>query len=54
MLKSKSIIENIAATMQTSHDCSQCALRNSCDRTPLENAWREQNKRCSLWRMWNG
>lgn len=50
----KTIQEQIATAMQDATDCSQCAHRNSCDRTPLENAWRELNQRCSLWRVWNG
>jgi hypothetical protein len=34
----KTIQEQIATSMQDATDCSLCALRNSCDRTPLENA----------------
>jgi hypothetical protein len=50
----KTIQDKIATTMQDATDCSQCNHRQTCDRTPLDNAWRELSQRCSLWKVWNG
>ena len=50
----KTIQSSIAANIQDAANCSQCAHRQTCDRTPLRNAWRELNQRCNLWRNWNG
>ena len=47
-------IDKITGQIQDATDCSLCVYRIQCDRTPLKNAWRDCNKRCSLWRAWNG
>jgi positive regulator of sigma E activity len=49
----RTIQEHIVVTMQDATDCSQCKHRQTCDRTPLQNAWRSLQQTCSKWVKWN-
>ena len=47
------IQQAIATKMTQQALCSTCKYRDSCDRTPIQNAWRFENTQCPKWSKWN-
>lgn len=44
--------QKIADQMAKQALCSNCLHRNSCDRRPIDNAWRFQQTLCPKWEDW--
>lgn len=47
------IQQQIADKMTQETLCSSCKLRDSCDRRPIQNAWRFDYTFCPKWEQWN-